>query len=209
MLRIINNTVSGVSYAGYIAQSHECGESSTQQVFLNNIAHSINGYGAVIFANQGSFSQVKYCFEASRFTAYKCSQGGVITYNATLAATFSNMILIDNAIGGTIMIGDETNENNTQLALFKDSIIYGETDARDCKAKDACTAVAADPRECFSRIGIMTNYFSSTGKPPLINKLKHLPIHQIQSNAAYGGESLYRNITFSGFKSVNTWCGLT
>lgn len=66
-----------------------------------------------MFSNQRSFSQQKFCVEASYFKAYKCSQGGVIIYNATLVATFSNMVLIDNHIGGTIMVSDESNENNT------------------------------------------------------------------------------------------------
>jgi len=51
----MNNTVSGVSYAGYIASGHECGDTK-QTIFRNNIAHSINGYGAVMFTNQNSFT---------------------------------------------------------------------------------------------------------------------------------------------------------
>jgi hypothetical protein len=49
------------------------------------------------------------------------------------------MILIDNHIGGTIMIGSEKNENDTQIAIFRDSIFYGETEARDCSVKDKCS----------------------------------------------------------------------
>jgi hypothetical protein len=48
------------------------------------------------------------------------------------------MVMIDNHIGGTIMIGDEKNENDTQIAIFRDSVFYGETEARDCSAKDKC-----------------------------------------------------------------------
>lgn len=72
-LSITGNTVAGVSYAGFIAPTHECGQSSTQTVFRDNIAHSINGYGAVMFTNMQSPAQVAYCSEASYFTAYKCS----------------------------------------------------------------------------------------------------------------------------------------
>ena len=109
-ITVINNVVSGVSNAGFISPGHECGASPTQQIFRNNIAHSINGYGAIMFSNQASFTQSELCVEASYFSAYKCSQGGVIIYNATLSATFSNMILIDNQIGGTIMIGHDDRE---------------------------------------------------------------------------------------------------
>jgi hypothetical protein len=76
--------------------------------------------------------------EASHFAAYKCVEGGIVSYNATLAVTLSNMVMIDNAVGGTIMIGDEKNENETQIAIFRDSVFYGETQARDCAEKDTC-----------------------------------------------------------------------
>lgn len=36
-----------------------------------------------------------------------------------------------------------------------------------------------------------------------------LPYEQIESDASYGGDSVYRNITFSNYQSPNTWCGLT
>ena len=143
--------ISGVSYAGFITAGHECGESTKQEIFKDNIAHSINGWGAVYFASQQSLTQRSLCVEGSYFSAYKCSQGGVIIYNATLGAYFSNMILIDNHIGGTIMIGSEKNENDTQIAIFRDSIFYGETEARDCSVKDKCSQSAASGDECVER----------------------------------------------------------
>jgi hypothetical protein len=49
------------------------------------------------------------------------------------------------------------------------------------------------------RKGLMISYFSSTGKEPLISNTKDLPIHNILSSAAYGGESVHRNLTFKNF----------
>ena len=54
-LRIINNVVasvepSGVDTTGYTVQGYECGRPETNQ-FSDNIAHSIHGYGAIIFRN--------------------------------------------------------------------------------------------------------------------------------------------------------------
>jgi hypothetical protein len=138
-LRILDNHVSGTGYAGYVIPGHDCGESGSQQSFRGNTANSIKGWGAIVFVNQKSFSQKTLCMEASYFTAYKCIEGGIMTYNGTLASTFSYMTLIDNHIGGTIMIGDEKNENDTAVAIFSNSIFYGETDARDCPAKDSCS----------------------------------------------------------------------
>lgn len=116
------------------------------------------------------------------------------------------MVLIDNHIGGTIMIGSEKNENDTQIAIFRDSIFYGETEARDCSVKDKCSQSAASTDECVERKGLMVSYFSSSGKEPLITDTKYLPIHSIQSSAAYGGESVYRNLTFKNFNQYYTWC---
>ena len=67
-------------------------------------------------------------------------------YNATLAATLSNMILIDNHIGGTMLLmGDGINQNNTELAMFEDSYFYGETEARDCIQQSMCANANTDP----------------------------------------------------------------
>jgi hypothetical protein len=54
----------------------------------------------------------------------------------------------------------------------------------------------------------MISYFSKTGKDPLIASVKDLPIHSIQSDAAYGGESVYRNLTFKNYNSFYTWCSV-
>lgn len=111
-------------------------------------------------------------------------------YNATLTVTFSNMVLIDNQIGGTIMmVGSAAAENNTQLAIFRDSIFYGETEARDCKVIDACFGAAIDKSECFNRNGLFASYFTTKGKAPLTNSKKDLPLQKIMSDASYGGDS--------------------
>ncbi len=104
------------------------------------------------------------------------------------------------------MIGSEKNENDTQIAIFRDSIFYGETEARDCSVKDKCSQSAASADECIERKGLMISYFSSSGKEPLISNTKDLPIHKILSSSAYGGESVYRNLTFKNFNQYYTWC---
>jgi hypothetical protein len=55
-LKIINNVVgavenSGVDTTGYTVQHHQCGKPETNS-FYDNIAHSIHGYGAIIFRNE-------------------------------------------------------------------------------------------------------------------------------------------------------------
>lgn len=74
------------------------------------------------------------------------------------------MVLIDNRIGGTLMIGDESNENTTQLAVFKDSVFYGETEARDCSSENMCSVSAKDTYQCVDKSGLMLSYFSKSGR---------------------------------------------
>ncbi len=106
------------------------------------------------------------------------------------------------------MIGDEKNENDTQIAIFRDSVFYGESEARDCSVKDKCAQSQAQADECIDRKGLMISYFSKTGKDPLVTKSIDLPLHSIQSDASYGGESVYRNLTFKNYRSFYTWCSV-
>lgn len=79
-ITVVNNIVAGTYYAGFAGMlAHTCGESATQNVFRNNIAHSVEGNGAVIYPNVENFDDAT-CFEASYFTAYKCSEVGAVTY---------------------------------------------------------------------------------------------------------------------------------
>ena len=81
-LKIINNVVasvetSGVDTTGYTVMNYQCGRKETN-LFYDNIAHSIHGYGAIIFRNE-SLSDHSRCIEASRFAAYKCQLAGIVS----------------------------------------------------------------------------------------------------------------------------------
>jgi hypothetical protein len=81
-IRVTNNIVSSmqssiVDSAGYSAPHHECDDYTTI-VFRDNIAHSIDGYGAIIYRNDTS-PYGKTCIEASRFIAYKCSFVAIVS----------------------------------------------------------------------------------------------------------------------------------
>jgi len=58
---------------------------------------------------------------------------------------------------------------------------------------------------CDERSAIMISYFSTTGKPPLVNL--DFPYHKIKVDASWGGRTLYQNLTFSGYRGHKTWCG--
>lgn len=64
-------------------------------MFQDNIAHSVHGYGAIIFRNESLPDQGE-CIQASRFVAYKCQMAGIISNQATNNLIFEDMVLIDN-----------------------------------------------------------------------------------------------------------------
>ena len=81
-VRVTNNVVAsvedtGVDTTGYSVMNHKCGDYQTV-VFQNNIAHSVSGYGAIIFRNQSDDGS-RTCLEASKFIAYKNRIAGIVS----------------------------------------------------------------------------------------------------------------------------------
>ena len=109
-ISIINNVVSSlapsiVDSAGFSVPGHQCGNYSTT-LFRDNIAHSIKGYGAIIYRNM-YVSTYRTCIEASRFVAYKCTMVGIVSNQETDSIVFSDMTLIDNGYSASANIGVE------------------------------------------------------------------------------------------------------
>jgi hypothetical protein len=94
-----------VDSAGFSVPGHPCGNYSTT-IFRDNIAHSIKGYGAIIYRNMYN-TIYRNCIEASRFVAYKCAQVGIVSNQETDNVVFSNMTLIDNGFSASANIGVE------------------------------------------------------------------------------------------------------
>ena len=73
-IRVTNNIAAGVTYAGFIAPGHDCGDSANSN-FKGNIAHSVagfkGGHGALIYPDPAREIQ-QTCYQGSFFTAYKC-----------------------------------------------------------------------------------------------------------------------------------------
>ena len=55
----------------------------------------------------------------------------------------------------------------------------------------------------------MSSYFTKMGKVPLVRRERDLPMQRVLSDAAYGGEAVYRNLTFINFSKEYTWCSVT
>jgi len=54
----------------------------------------------------------------------------------------------------------------------------------------------------------MHSYFTKMGRVPLVRRQRDLPMHRVLSDAAYGGEATYRNLSFIGFSKEYTWCAM-
>jgi len=48
-ISLTNSVVAGCRFAGVIAMGHECGESETQKIVKNVVAHSVSGSGFHIY----------------------------------------------------------------------------------------------------------------------------------------------------------------
>jgi hypothetical protein len=151
-MTVINNVVAGVYFTGYIAVGHNCGVYDNS--FKNNIAHSILGTGAIIYPNPSQASQFN-CYEGSYFAAYKCTLDGVVSIFKTKEVIFSNLVLIDNGWGISANVGYEA---DLLWSIFKDSFVYGESEARDCLTQNACTSYD-DPLTCIDKHGVYLPYF--------------------------------------------------
>jgi len=77
-ISITNNIVAGIFFTGYAAYGHDCGNYNSNN-FKNNIAHSVQGTGAIIFKDPQSTTQSQ-CFEASKYYAYKNTLDGAVSF---------------------------------------------------------------------------------------------------------------------------------
>lgn len=67
---ITNSKAIGCRYAGFVVPGHDCGDSGSSRKFRDNVAHSIDGSGALIFPDVNGDSHA-LCYEGSHFAAYK------------------------------------------------------------------------------------------------------------------------------------------
>lgn len=105
-------------------------------------------------------------------------------------------------MGGTINIGREGDILDAMMTNIK---MYGETAARDCFYQNEC--LNRDHSGCKKRTGLWASYFSASGRVAIPKTTIGIPIHKIMSDASWGGYITYTNLTFSDFKSSQTWCG--
>ncbi|TNV88211.1 hypothetical protein FGO68_gene8985 [Halteria grandinella] len=205
---IINNIASGVQAAGvdttgFVQNGHQCGDYS-KPYFRNNLAHSIEGTGSIIFRG-GNSKDLDKCIEGSYFVAYKCAGAGMVSNQYTNGIIFSHLIMIDNAFGVSADIGVEGLD---QFARLKNITFYGETEVRDCEIQGVCQMGGAWKNNgCVDRAAIMPSSYADHHKTPLIGGVPYFPQYKIKGDGSFGGHTIYENITFKNYKEEYNWCG--
>jgi hypothetical protein len=105
---ITNNTVAGAMFSGFVAPGYNCVEkNSISNVFQDNIAHSIKGTGANIYADDVNGISHGTCYELSHFKAYKTEQPCVATHYSTVEMRAHNITCIDTQLGINLQTAGE------------------------------------------------------------------------------------------------------
>jgi len=88
---------------------------------------------------------------------------------------------IDTAWGVTILVSNPDDENDKALAVFKNSHIYGETEAEDCPDDHGCW--------CYSKTGFMGLSSRMGDKDFMIDKTSPLPMINAHSYGTWAGDT--------------------
>lgn len=159
---------SGVN-TGFGAFGTSCGV--YDNTFRNNVAHSIDGMGAMIYPNKLDSGQ-NACYEISYFTAYKVTESGVASYFSSSHIKASHLTLIDNGINLAVLIG--TNADPAKITV--DGIkIYGKSPIPDAS--------------CQSKLGILLSYVTTGGKKIFTSKTD-IPLWKIKADAPFGSPEI-------------------
>ena len=89
--------------AGFAIYGHKCNDYSVG-AFVNNVAHSVIGMGALIFPNPDSDDQSE-CMEGSYFNAYKTTLDGAASNFQYKKIQYTNMVMVDTGFGPSMLVG--------------------------------------------------------------------------------------------------------
>lgn len=103
--QITNSVAAGCVYAGFVVPGHDCDDNYSYK-FRDNVAHSIEGIGAVIFPDVTGGSH-RFCYEGSRFKAYKCQEQSVATHFKSEEIRIKEVTQIDCQHGISIQTSGE------------------------------------------------------------------------------------------------------
>lgn len=192
-----NNVIFGASQVGAVAPGHNCNANSNR--FKNNVVHSIEGNGAIIYRDPTENSQGA-CYQASHIVSYKTTLSGVTAYSATSELRVTDVTVIDNGYGIAVGIGREADELKI---IVEDSHIYGESVVPDCPSANWCDSNSGP--QCINKAGFVLPWYTTNARAP---NNQHQPHHLIWSDGSWGGETEVKSVRWEGF-TENTFCGKT
>jgi hypothetical protein len=184
---IQNNLAAGCKFSGFIAPGYDC-DVTTSTHFKDNVAHSIEGTGALVYPDDVNGNNHNGCYEISHFKAYKTTLPCLGAHYATHEMRAHDITCIDAEKGISLQTGVE---GTGMVIKFSNSKIYGETDADDCPADHECY--------CPNKIGFM--FFGNNVAPKTLHMpaMSPRPIYKVKSYGAYGGTAQIDNVTFKNF----------
>jgi len=109
----------------------------------------------------------------------------------------SNMMMADNVRGFNLIV---SGNNEKQLLVFKDSDVYGETDAEDCPGgKHDCT--------CMPKSGIYSFAGLHAGKEFHIGSSSPYPVDHLMAYGSWATATDIYKVNFHDFLEGRSRCG--
>jgi hypothetical protein len=142
-LTVRNNVASGGWHHGFRYNPSKCDDTSPDDVFQGNVAHSISGYGAIAANVEND------CTEVVDWWAYKCTEAAIMHGGPSRINRGTNINSIDTRYGIAIHAGGNDASFNEPRAEVYDSKVYAELkDNKDCAEGQKCD-------HCMDRTGMI------------------------------------------------------
>jgi len=191
-----NSIAAGCVTAAFVVPGHDCGDAGTQTKFRGNVGHSVLGGGANIFPDIAA-SDHATCYEGSHFAAYKVSFAGLSTNFDGMEQRMSNMVMVDNTLGVSMIVGGSWER---AFMVLKDSDIYGEHEALDCPGGN-------HPCKCTNKNGIYSFTGTIGSKDFHIRSGSPYPMDHIMSYGSWAADTDFYKVRFHDWTSRETACG--
>ena len=156
-----NNIVGGAYLGGIFAMTDPCGSSTARNE--NNVVHSIDRAGAILFPDPNADYGDENCHQFSNFAAYKCKEDGIVAIHEFNMLNVTDVTLIDNLYGISLQLSPQS--GNTE-AFIHNSHIYGNT--------------LSGNSVCHDKIGVHLSSGQSGGKSHTPSA-PQLPWHKVKS----------------------------
>jgi hypothetical protein len=181
-----NNIAAGCWHHGFHFIPQKCDDTDPDYSFINNVAHTISGYGAIALLVEHQ------CTEVKDMVGYKITEASIMLGGPSKQNIGTNLRSIDSRYGIAV-------HPSTGTSLLRDSYSYSELrDNVDCPdGNDMCEV-------CIDRIGVIPPISSDTGHFDRKPKYSKFPLWE---NGGLTGFGTIEDHTFVGFNNPTTTCG--